>query len=75
MTRRLAAYPGLQFKLDYSPAWDEELLATLAATGAVESVDFKGAYKGTPVDVETVPERLPRASPRRSRTPGSRTPT
>jgi hypothetical protein len=56
VTRRLAAYPELQFKLDYSPKWDEELLATLAATGAVESVDFKGAYKGTPVDVETVPE-------------------
>ena len=56
VTRRLAAYPGLQFKLDYSPAWDEELLAALAATGAVESIDFKGAYKGTVVDVETVPE-------------------
>ena len=55
VTRRVAAYPGIQFKLDYSPAWDEELLATLAATGAVESIDFKGAYKGTPVDVETVP--------------------
>jgi hypothetical protein len=56
VTRRLAAYPGLQFKLDYSPAWDEDLLATLAATGAVESIDFKGAYKGTAVDVDTVPE-------------------
>ncbi len=55
VTRRVAAYPGLQFKLDYSPAWDEDLLAELAATGAVESIDFKGAYKGTPVDVETVP--------------------
>jgi hypothetical protein len=55
VTRRLAAYPGLQFKLDYSPDWDEELLAALAATGSVESIDFKGAYKGTPVDVETVP--------------------
>jgi L-alanine-DL-glutamate epimerase-like enolase superfamily enzyme len=56
VTRRLAAYPGLQFKLDYSPDWDEELFAALAATGAVESIDFKGAYKGTPVDVDTVPE-------------------
>jgi hypothetical protein len=56
VTRRLAAYPGLQFKLDYSPAWDEDLLATLAATGAVESIDFKGVYKGTAVDVDTVPE-------------------
>jgi hypothetical protein len=56
VTRRLAAYPELQFKLDYSPAWDGDLLAELADTGAVESIDFKGAYKGTPVDVETVPE-------------------
>ena len=59
VTRRLAAYPGLQFKLDYSPAWDEELLATLAATGAVESIDFKGAYKGTPVDVADRSRALP----------------
>jgi hypothetical protein len=56
VTRRLAAYPGLQFKLDATPEWDAELIATLAATGAVESIDFKGAYKGTPVDVDTDPE-------------------
>jgi L-alanine-DL-glutamate epimerase-like enolase superfamily enzyme len=56
VTRRLAAYPGLQFKLDYSPDWDDELFAKLAETGAVESIDFKGAYKGTVVDVATVPE-------------------
>jgi len=53
VTSRLVAYPGLQFKLDYSPAWDDELLLALEATGAVESIDFKGAYKGTPVDVDT----------------------
>ena len=56
VTRRLAAYPGLRFKLDATPSWDDELLAALAATGAVASIDFKGAYKGTPVDVETDPE-------------------
>jgi L-alanine-DL-glutamate epimerase-like enolase superfamily enzyme len=56
VTRRLAAYPGIQFKLDATPDWDDDLIATLAATGAVESVDFKGAYKGTPVDVVTDPE-------------------
>jgi hypothetical protein len=56
VTKRVAAYPGLQFKLDYQASWDEELLAALAATGAVESIDFMGAYKGTRVDVETVPE-------------------
>jgi hypothetical protein len=56
VTRRLAAYPGLRFKLDATPGWDDALLAALAETGAVASIDFKGAYKGTPVDVETDPE-------------------
>jgi hypothetical protein len=46
----LALYPGLRFKLDASPAWTEELIAELAATGAVDSVDFKGQYRGTVVD-------------------------
>ena len=56
VTRRLAAYPDLRFKLDYSPTWDEGLIGALASTGAVASIDFKGAYKGTPVDVETDPD-------------------
>jgi L-alanine-DL-glutamate epimerase-like enolase superfamily enzyme len=55
VARRLASYPWLQFKLDATPEWDEGLIAALAATGAVESIDFKGAYKGTPVDVDTDP--------------------
>jgi hypothetical protein len=53
--RRLAAYPGLRFKLDATPGWDDALVARLAATGAVASIDFKGAYKGTVVDVPTDP--------------------
>jgi L-alanine-DL-glutamate epimerase-like enolase superfamily enzyme len=53
--RRLAAYPWLRFKLDSSPSWDDEFVAALAATGAVDSIDFKGAYKGTIVDVPTDP--------------------
>jgi L-alanine-DL-glutamate epimerase-like enolase superfamily enzyme len=53
--RRLAAYPGIRFKLDATPDWDAALLERLAATGAVASIDFKGAYKGTVVDVETDP--------------------
>jgi hypothetical protein len=56
VTRRLEAYPGTRFKLDAAPSWDDDLLAALAATGAVTSIDFKGAYKGTPVDVPTDPE-------------------
>jgi hypothetical protein len=55
VTRRLARYPQLRFKLDGTPDWDEELIAGLVETGAVDSIDFKGAYKGTPVDVETDP--------------------
>ena len=47
-------YPGLRFKLDATPDWSEELIAELAATGAVDSVDFKGQYHGTSVD--TVPD-------------------
>ncbi|HEX6389148.1 MAG TPA: hypothetical protein VFZ89_06875, partial [Solirubrobacteraceae bacterium] len=42
------------FKLDPTNDWDDELVAELARTGAVESVDFKGYYKGTVVD--TLPE-------------------
>ena len=55
VTRRLARYPDLRFKLDATPDWDDELIAGLVETGAVDSIDFKGAYKGTAVDVETDP--------------------
>ncbi|HWB69377.1 MAG TPA: hypothetical protein VG518_05320 [Solirubrobacterales bacterium] len=53
---RLDAYPTLRFKLDPVNDWDDELIAALAQTGAVDSLDLKGFYKGTPVDVETDPE-------------------
>jgi hypothetical protein len=53
---RLAVYPSLRFKLDPFNDWDDELIAALAETGAVDSLDLKGFYKGTPVDVETDPE-------------------
>jgi hypothetical protein len=55
VTRRLDAYPGTRFKLDSAPSWDDAFVAELAATGAVASIDFKGAYKGTIVDVPTDP--------------------
>lgn len=48
-------YPGLRFKLDATPEWDEELISRLAATGAVDSVDFKGQYRGTVVDTPPDP--------------------
>jgi L-alanine-DL-glutamate epimerase-like enolase superfamily enzyme len=47
---RLEHYPGLKFKLDPTSDWDEDLIAALVATGAVDSVDFKGMYVGSIVD-------------------------
>jgi L-alanine-DL-glutamate epimerase-like enolase superfamily enzyme len=55
VTSRLARYPDLRFKLDATPDWDDGLIDALIDTGAVDSIDFKGAYKGTVVDVETDP--------------------
>lgn len=52
---RLDVYPDLRFKLDPTNDWTDELIKQLAETGAVDSVDFKGLYSGTPVDVETDP--------------------
>ena len=46
----LEMYPTLRFKLDPMSSWDDELVADLAATGAVDSVDLKGQYEGTVVD-------------------------
>jgi hypothetical protein len=48
--RRLALDPSLRFKLDATSSWTPELIAELAATGAVDSIDFKALYRGTQVD-------------------------
>ena len=50
VARRLARYPSLRFKLDPTSEWTPELIAELVATGAVDSVDFKGLYVGSIVD-------------------------
>jgi L-alanine-DL-glutamate epimerase-like enolase superfamily enzyme len=47
---RLDRYPGLRFKLDPVSAWTPELIEEVVATGAVDSVDFKGHYHGSVVD-------------------------
>ena len=60
LRRRLDRYPALRFKLDPTSDWSDELIAEVAATGAVDSVDFKGAYEGTIVDQPADP-RLYRA--------------
>lgn len=54
--KRLEAHPSLRFKLDPTNDWTDELIAQLVETGAVDSLDLKGQYKGTPVDVDTDPE-------------------
>ena len=60
LRRRLDHYPNLRFKLDPTSDWSDELIDEVAATGAVDSVDFKGAYEGTIVDQPADP-RLYRA--------------
>ena len=56
LRRKLDPYPGLRFKLDPTNDWTDELIAELVETGAIDSLDLKGFYKGTVVDVETDPE-------------------
>jgi hypothetical protein len=46
----LALYPELRFKLDASDSWTDEVVAVVAATGAVDVVDLKGLYEGEWVD-------------------------
>ena len=55
ISRRLAGYPNLRFKLDPTSSWTPELIAQLVATGAIDSVDFKSFYRGTVVDQPTDP--------------------
>jgi L-alanine-DL-glutamate epimerase-like enolase superfamily enzyme len=49
--RRLDRYPALRFKLDAAASWSPELIDAVAATGAVDIIDFKGRY-GLPVEDE-----------------------
>jgi L-alanine-DL-glutamate epimerase-like enolase superfamily enzyme len=66
--RRLERYPALRFKLDAQATWSPELAGEVAATGAVDVVDFKGRYE-LPVEdefalvamYEAVLERFPDA--------------
>src|SRR3954451_24261265 len=53
--KRLEIYPTLRVKLDANTDSAGELIGQLAETGAVDSLDLKGQYKGTPVDVDTDP--------------------
>jgi len=44
LRRRLARSPGVRFKLDAEATWSPALIDELAATGAVDTIDFKGQY-------------------------------
>ena len=52
----LRLYPGLRFKLDAEDDWTDDVVAELAATGAIDTIDLKGHYRGTVVDLAPDPE-------------------
>ncbi|MGN6379917.1 MAG: hypothetical protein ACTHNU_13270 [Gaiellales bacterium] len=52
----LALDPGLRFKLDATPDWDDRLVAELSATGTIDCIDLKGWYVGTIVDTPADPD-------------------
>jgi hypothetical protein len=62
LLRLVARFPGTRFKLDPTQAWTDGVVAELAATRAVDTVDLKGAYKGTPVDLAPDPELYARVA-------------
>ncbi|MGH2946492.1 MAG: MFS transporter [Solirubrobacteraceae bacterium] len=41
---RLERFPELRFKLEPTAAWSDELIAEIAATGAVDTLDLKAQY-------------------------------
>jgi hypothetical protein len=55
LRRLLALYPGTRFKLDPTVEWTPDIVAALAALDAVETLDLKGAYRGTAVDQPASP--------------------
>jgi hypothetical protein len=66
LRRLLELYPGLRFKLDPASGWSDELIAELAATHAVVTVDMKAFYTvdGPPPDADLyrrVAEAFPEA--------------
>jgi hypothetical protein len=52
--RRLANHPEVRFKLDAAAAWTLAVCEDLAATGAIDVVDFKGQYGMEVEDAEAL---------------------
>lgn len=50
LVRLAGRVPGLGFKVDPEPEWDDRVIAELAETGAVQTLDLKGHYVGSVVD-------------------------
>jgi hypothetical protein len=46
---RLGVDPGLRFKLDATPSWDDDLVGELAQLACVDVVDLKGCYRNVAV--------------------------
>jgi L-alanine-DL-glutamate epimerase-like enolase superfamily enzyme len=44
LRRRLERSPGIRFKLDAELTWTRALIEEVAATGAMDTIDFKGQY-------------------------------
>jgi L-alanine-DL-glutamate epimerase-like enolase superfamily enzyme len=64
--RRLARSPGVRFKLDAEATWAPALVDEVAATSAVDTIDFKGHYGLEVKDPEALGElydRVLRAFP------------
>jgi hypothetical protein len=52
--RRMARSPGVRFKLDAEATWGPALVEEVAATGAVDTIDFKGQYGFEVTDPEAL---------------------
>src|SRR6202008_2923489 len=52
--RRLAPSPGVGFQLDAEATLPPELVEEVAATGAVDTIDFKGHYEREIKDLEAL---------------------
>jgi hypothetical protein len=52
---RLAVDPGLRFKLDPTPDWDDGLVAELARLDCVSVIDLKGWYRNATVAMDADP--------------------
>jgi len=46
LERVLAIYPDTRFKVDLGDGWTAEFVAELAAFGRIDTVDYKGMYRG-----------------------------